>query len=475
MAELLLMLVAFGCLLTLGKWRWGLALCILVAILQDPVRKVTPETPPYLTVAFVPIFLCMVVGLLRQGDPIRVFRFHFPELTAPLVLFTICLGCSFLTTLSYGLEAAPAALLGLFSYAGAFPAVLLGFHYVRHDYREIEPPLVIFTVLTSLMLIGVVLEYRGVKFSAPWLGTIAMSEEWVRWYATGKAGIAMISGFYRSPEIMGWHAMLMVLVCAFLLLRRPSLAVVWIPLAAWGMYGVLLSGRRKMFVMVLVFLVMMLLQVRGRLRVRLVAYVGAGGLVLAWILSGLTDERYIAAAQSGLDVAGAKATEKGIGGPLWLTGLVGPFGYGVGTKTQGGQHLGRVVETPQVEGGFERIMVELGLVGTGAVAFLLWTTIRLVLKELRLIRRSRFETLVPITLVSILVANLSAFLVAFQIFGDPFVVFILGFLGGTLLSASRLIRGPLESPSAVRRAMRQPRTPAVSSISPESGDLGQEP
>ena len=48
-------------------------------------------------------------------------------------------------------------------------------------------------------------------------------------------------------------------------------------------------------------------------------------------------------------------------GPLWLLGVVGPFGYGAGTKTQGAQHLSASIDTPLVEGGLETGLVELGI------------------------------------------------------------------------------------------------------------------
>ena len=45
------------------------------------------------------------------------------------------------------------------------------------------------------MLIGVPLEYAGVKFAEPWLGMVAYKGEWRRWYSDTQ-WVRMLCGFY---------------------------------------------------------------------------------------------------------------------------------------------------------------------------------------------------------------------------------------------------------------------------------------
>lgn len=163
----------------------------------------------------------------------------------------------------------------------------------------------------------------------------------------------------------------------------------------------------------------------------------------------LVNETYLLAFFIGLDFAGSKVAEHGMQGPLWLLGIVGPFGYGVGTVTQGAQHFGEAIDVPLVEGGIEKVMVELGLLGAlsamifaGAVS---WTAIKIVRHSVRFYS----SDLVTPFCFAMVVANLSAFLIAFQFLGDPFIATFVGLLyGGLLATGSRQTQG-IPSPPVV--------------------------
>src|SRR5205085_9795111 len=101
--------------------------------------------------------------LWASTDVPAALRRYYPQLVTVSVVFALALICSTARTLSYGLHTAPLALLGLFSYGGGLPALLLGFFYLRKDFRELNRPLLIFAGLTTIMLVGVPLEYAGYK------------------------------------------------------------------------------------------------------------------------------------------------------------------------------------------------------------------------------------------------------------------------------------------------------------------------
>lgn len=431
-------LVAVSCLAALNNWRLGLLLCVLIGIIQDPIRKVTLGTPAHLTVSFVPVYACAFINLCTTSALLQSFRRHHASLLQGFVIIFVCLLMSTAQTLSYGAEALPVALLGLFSYAGGLPSLFLGYHFIREDYREIDRPLMLFAAMTAIMLIGVPLEYSGYQFSRPFLGTISMKGAWYRWYGAHDY-VAMISGFYRSPEIMGWHAAAITIIAIYLLLVAPRYGLIWCLLGVWGLSGVFLSGRRKMFLVVLAFVAILTFLADNTNRQRLIITLLIGALVIVPMVALSTDNRYVAAAQTGVDTAGARLTAHTFGNSAWLLDRVGLFGYGVGIQTQGAQHFGLSIEDrPLTEGGFEKIMVELGLAGTLAFMYLGFCLLQRILACWKGVRRARISSLPLIALVAFVAANMAAFIVAFQVYGDPLIVCLGGFTIGLLLSSARL-------------------------------------
>ena len=49
------------------------------------------------------------------------------------------------------------------------------------------------------------MEYLGIAKGWAALGTVAMGHEWIQTSLYGTI-VNMIAGFYRSPDVMGWHA-----------------------------------------------------------------------------------------------------------------------------------------------------------------------------------------------------------------------------------------------------------------------------
>jgi O-antigen ligase len=96
------------------------------------------------------------------------------------------------------------------------------------------------------------------------------------------------------------------------------------------------------------------------------------------------------------------------------------------------------VETPLIEGGFEKVLVELGIVGTLAVVVFAGTLAWLGYLTFRRIRRAHGDTTPLAALSAFVLCNVATFFIAFQVYGDPFIGFLLGFAAGLTLSASRL-------------------------------------
>jgi hypothetical protein len=238
---------------------------------------------------------------------------------------------------------------------------------------------------------------------------------------------------------MAWHAATLVIVSVYLLVRRPAFAVAWVTQAAWGLSCVFLGGRRKMFFLVFIFAGLLLLLTESRRRGGVLFYLVFVTAVVFFASTLFVDARYLETAESGLNVADKRLASHTVNGPLWLFGVVGPFGFGVGTKAQGTQHVGLdMANIPLIEGGFEKVLVELGIVGTLVMVLVLISMVRLVMLAFRRTWAAKLDSTPLAALAAFLLANALAYLVAFQVYGDPLIGFFLGFGLGLLLSASRL-------------------------------------
>jgi len=407
------------------------------------------------------VYLTMFVVLVARRRAFEPFLRYYPQLLAPTLFCGVALLCSTSQTLSYGVNALPVALLGNFSYAGGIPALLMGFFYFRSDLSGLDRVLATLACIIAVMLIGVPLEYLNVQRPVKALGLVNLhsQDEIIRHFqtASGASGyVRMISGFHRSPEVMGWQAAVMVIICLFLLTRRPQWLPLWLGLAGWGVFCVLLSGRRKMLIMIFVFVVVQIIMSRGWHRQWLLVVVLIACVVFLPVLGFLVEDDYLRTATSTRYSTSERLWMQLVEGPLWLVSIVGPFGYGAGTRTQGSQHLNLEIDAPLMEGGFEKILVELGLFGTLAFLCLGIVLMRCVWQCYQRTRLPAADKVALGGLIAFLVGNLAAFTVAFQIFGDPLVLTLVGFAAGFLLSAPRLEQEqrqlvPTHSPAAADR------------------------
>ena len=194
-----------------------------------------------------------------------------------------------------------------------------------------------------------------------------------------------------------------------------------------------------MFLVILVFLCLFALLARGRRQSRRVASLLVAVILLALGIGYFMDESYAEAALSAFGSAAPRVTGHAYNGPLWLLGRVGPFGYGVGTKSQGVHLLSDFgIDTPLVEGGFEKVLVEMGVVGTLVMLFCVVSLALLVLREIRNRALAEKNVITMAALAAFLGGNLLTFLVAFQVYGDPLIGILLGFGVGLILGGARL-------------------------------------
>jgi len=433
-------LVIFGCVMALVRWRWGIALAILVGLLQDPFRKMIPGAPSYLVMASAPIWLLSIVSAAFH-NPSWIHRFlnTFPRLGMWIQIFAAYLLIPATISATYGTNTWQITLLGIFVYTMAFFVLVAGWRYPDRTV-SVEGFFTFYALLAGCLLLGGPLEYWGLGDRFPAIGTEALGHLWVT-YRTGSA-VHMLSGFFRGPDVMGWHASLVFMVSVIMAFRsRGAVRIAWIGLAVWGVLNIWLCGRRKMLSMIPIFMGSYLFYIfRFKELKRVVSIVCTvvmiGGLGWYFISSLYRDTAVEAFYMTTFTEAEGRLQAHGIRAVISTVKQAGFWGYGLGMSQQGVHNI--QAETPKLwqESGPGKMVAELGvpgallLLGLGAVLFL---------TAYHVVRFSRRDSSFYFTagLFSILIANMTSAVVSAQIFGDPLIMLLLAFLTGLLLSGGR--------------------------------------
>ena len=295
------------------------------------------------------------------------------------------------------------------------------------------------------MLIGTPMEYLGIAKGWSALGTTAMGNEWLQYSVPGIV-INMIAGFYRSPDVMGWHStalsMLSIVLATYTTGKQRYF---WIALAGWGLIGSVLCGRRKMFFMLPVFISVLTLvyfSVPKRIKIASVVMI-----VLISLLSGYYLYRKIGPSAAiekyyfqNPDVIFGRVEKHGIDSVIGTYKQSGIFGEGLGTATQGSQHISASKPRTWQEGGLSRIMVEMGL--PGFICFLYLVIILFMTVWIKIINNPVFynspDFSIRAGLFSFISANSISFVVSHQIFGDPLIICFVAILIGSILSMPQI-------------------------------------
>mgnify|MGYP003591002454 CR=1 FL=1 len=440
MLMLTLLLIAAACFVAFRNWRWGIGAAILVGLLQDALRKMIPGTPSYLAMASAPVWLATILSAAYAGQlsPQRFFN-TFPRLALWVQVFGLYLLVPAAISASYGQGTWQITLLGAFVYLTVFMVMVVGWRYPDSE-KDLGRLLAFYVVAASLMLLGGPLEAWGYHSRFPVIGTEALGHVWVT-YRTG-APVYMRAGFFRGPDIMGWHAALVFMVAVVMAFRSKGLARwSWIVVGVWGVLNIWLCGRRKMLSMVPIFLgayLLLIFRFKNFRRFFTVTATVVLMLGLGWyfISSFYHDEAVEAFYLTTLTEAESRVETHGYRTVLSTIHQAGFWGYGLGMSQQGVHNI--AAEKPRLyqEGGPGKLLAELGI--PGAVLFLALGAV-LFITAYQLIRRERREESFYISagILSLLLANLASAVVSAQIFGDPLVAFLLAILTGLMLSGGR--------------------------------------
>ena len=436
------------------NWRFGIPLCLATAILQDPLRKLTPDQPVYFVGFVGVVFAAAFIGALVSGvsmSPSRVFGGN-PRLAKPMwiLLLLIILG-AFNSYIRFGNPAI--SLIGLLTYLLPLPAIVFAYQLVvREGPAPVYQFLKAYVVCTGLALTTVYLEYAGYDWRV--FGQVGGS---LLMYDPYIGVIIPHSGIFRASEIAAWHAMacacFVVLLMALRRINFSSLLIAMVGVALLVGIGVL-TGRRKMLVELMVFVsaygILWIIFQKGVSKLGVILTIA--GVIGCVSLVGQLNEReyttdnvrydvYVDRAKTVFEDIPSRFVTLGIAPVKWAYDSFGFFGAGVGVGTQGTQYFGGVGEIAgAAEGGLGKVTLELGIPGLFVIAWLaisilrhLWQIMRAASGISPRIARLSYG------LFAFLVANGAAFSVATQAFGDLFILLILGWTLGFLLAIPVLI------------------------------------
>lgn len=441
------------------NWRAGLLVCVIIALLQDPLRKLAPGKP-VLYVALVGIvFAASYFGAWVSKVRLRpsVILGWNSELQLPFTLFCVLLVVQSLHTIIRWDNAILPAIGAIF-YVAPIPAVIFAHQYaVRVGTRGIVRFMWFYVAMALVWFVSVYMEFSGVK--SPVFGEVGVGQIIYDQGLNVKAN----AGLFRSAEMAAWHV---ATVSCFLFIlangrklsipRMIGVALIVVFLVAVGS----VTGRRKMLVQIVIFtstyLFLFAWFLKGKARLAMLSII-AGIVMFSFVLVVMgpdTSEQGFDAVDKQLGKTDQFAAWKnrgvgvfkdipdrfmlmGYNPVVWAVDGFGWFGAGLGTASQGSQYFGGGAARfgSAAEGGLGKVTMDLGVPGLAIFVWLVLTVVRLVWRRLfALSRASRPHATMAFGLVAFLASNAAAFSIATQAFGDVFVLLILGLSAGFVLA-----------------------------------------
>lgn len=430
--------------------RHVLGLLMLIGFLQDPVRKLVPGEPVIFIVTIGVLFAFVLLGIwVRRGFlfSLEPFLGWTRNIQMPLILFIAVLLAQLIhSLLRFGNVVV--GLIGLVTYIAPFLAVIVGYYTVNSaaDVRRFMFAYVLIGIFVAATVLMSFLGYDFVIFSEVGEG--------LKIYDQGTV-LKSYSGIMRTGEIAAWH--ISTAACLVLTLTVSSTknrSLLWaLVIVALMMVAVALTGRRKMLMMSSLFLLFYFfsyyyyrktLDARYFLTlfsVMIVAWFAYEAISLDSYSESLSN--YIARGSSVFSDASGRFVKLGINPVQWAYNRVGLLGGGLGIASQG-SYLFNVshIAGGSGEGGLGKIMVELGLPGLLSIGWLVLAITRYMNSILKLAAQPFVAPqLLPlmVSLSVMLGVNAVTFSVATQVYGDIFILILMGLFGGFIFALPKLV------------------------------------
>ena len=431
---------------------------LLIGFLQDPVRKLMAGEPVYMTVMVGTLVACAFTRLLVTNRNLitEPFERWSTSLYAPTQIYLLLLALQFLHALiRYGQPMIP--MLGLIFYAAPLVAISIAYSQFGR-FEEMRRFLKLHCFCSILVGLTVLLAFNGVDSNL--FGEVGSG---LTIYDQGTI-LKAHSGLMRSSEIAGWHMGASACFLLILLADKNNLRSIVIAsvVILFLLTAIILTGRRKMIFQLMMFGVLYFPFLRLYQKRAATGYfvsVIAGSavaflllVVIAPLATGSQFELYLMRGSTVFGDATGRFEQLGIGSLGWAVSQFGLFGGGLGVAAQGAQHFGGLIADGVSEGGLGKIVSELGAISLLLIAWLLFVMARHVHRCLALVSEMLPEKLPFAVGIAVFAAsNAPTFIVATQVFGDVFVLIIIGLMVGFIFAIPRLVMSELERQRATPR------------------------
>jgi hypothetical protein len=441
-----------ACAFAFMDWRRGWLLVVLCGVFQDPARKLTAGAPVYVSFAVVILYAVLLFSARRSVTAhLSDFTARFSQLYAAIIAFVFLLLVSALNGMfTYGFDKWKVPLLSLITYLVPLVAALFGYTWLQREemiYRFFS----IYAAVTSIAMLGTLAEYLRVQSRV--LGMVAFAGDYYR-HLPG-IQIRLLSGIYRSPDVMAWHAAMLTSIAIAMALRSGigRGMLIWGSVAGWGFFNCMIAGRRKAIYFVVAFSIFFLWRYVRRLKSAQVFALFGVLLVLGLVVREIaTDKRTNIYARGAVTTQGEIA-QRLEGGAIETFRQFGLMGAGLGTATQGVHHLLGQNNLGWQEGGLGKLAVEVGLPGILALLATGWIVMRLLLRLTSIGDVPGCSQFVRATLFGLVFANIVGFMASAQAYTDAVLALTTGFLVGCLFATAALDeRLPQTAPAAAAPA-----------------------
>lgn len=450
MLAIFIVILFAACVMSAVNQKNAVVSIFAIGFLQDPFRKMVPGEPSYFIVmvglVFGVVFLMIIKRYGAKGVK-EPFVGWSSLVQQPMTLFLVVLLLQFIhSMMRYGNPVI--SLIGLLSYTAPLFAIVVGYFLVVRA-QDIRKTMKIYITVGALLAITVTISFLGFEhkvFNEVGEGLLIYDQGTI---------LRSFSGFMRTGEIAAWHiatSCCFIIVLYFSSKRKPPSMLVAI-VVIFMMGAIALTGRRKMLMLITIFFAVYGLgfsYYRKKLNfnylvtaIVMVSSVWLLTLFLAPTGDGDSVNNYIARSTSVYGSATTRALELGLKPISWAFNRVGLLGGGLGIASQG-SHLFNVssIAGGSGEGGLGKIMVELGLPGLIAAFWLLLAFARYINLSIKLSAQHFVPPhVMPLMLgiACLLLVNLMTFAVATQVYGDIFILIIIGLLAGFLFALPKLV------------------------------------
>jgi hypothetical protein len=421
----------------LVDWRRAWFLVIVAGVLQDPVRKLTPGSPIVISFAVVGLYVAILFSARNELiGHIHEFGRRFGQLYSVLLAFVFLLIVAALNgVVTFGFANWKVPTISLVTYIVPLIAALLGYTWLQRE-TAMERYFTIYAAITSVALLGTIAEYF--RYNAPVLGMVSTYGDYIR-HLPG-IQIRMLSGIYRSPDIMAWHAATLSSIGIAMALRHGfgRRTVIWGSVAAWGFLSCMLGGRRKAIYYVIAFVAVFLWRYIRRVQNSQVIAFSVVLLLIVLVVRQLASGEETSVYARGATASRDEIVRRLEGGALETFQQIGLMGAGLGAATQGMHHLLKQDRLGWQEGGLGKIAVEIGLPGIVALALIIWVAGSLLLRLTRVGDVEGSSQFMRAMLFALFIANAVSFMASAQAYSEPVLALTTGFFVGCLFATAAL-------------------------------------